>query len=100
MSARKWTLWDENGVTGVTDHWTSRPRPTGGVDVIAIPDLLEQLRGEEAREQIGQLMEDWAARMHGILASSHRPGRDDDGREAAQVITALINHLDLEGGSE
>lgn len=40
-------------------------------------------------EQVGLAMEDWACRMYGILASSHRPGRDDGGREAQKVLAAI-----------
>lgn len=40
-------------------------------------------------EQVGLAMEDWACRMLGILASSHRPGRDDGGREAQKVLAAI-----------
>lgn len=48
---------------------------------------------EELVEAVGLAMEDWACRMHGILASSHRPGKSDDGREARKVLDAALSAL-------
>ena len=45
---------------------------------------------DEACEAVGLAMEDWACRMHGILASSHRPGRDDNGHEEPGVETERV----------
>lgn len=42
-------------------------------------------------------MEDWACRMHGTLASSHRPGKDNGGQEARTVLDAALGlSLDTE----
>jgi len=44
---------------------------------------------DEQVKRVGDAMEEWSHRMHGII-SSHRPGGDDQGREARKVIAAVM----------
>lgn len=49
----------------------------------------DDLTDEAALERVGEVMEGWLWRRYG-LASSHRPGLDEDGREARAVIEAVL----------
>lgn len=54
-------------------------------ELVLISEMLE----EGALERAGEVMEGWLFRRFG-LASTHRPGLDEDGREARAVIEAVL----------
>lgn len=71
-------------------------QPAARIDLHLIPDQeegervdVDDLTDEAALERIGEVMEGWLWRRYG-LASSHRPGLDEDGREARAVIEAVL----------
>jgi hypothetical protein len=53
----------------------------------------ERTLHDELVSDVGEAMEDWACRMHGILASSHRPGKDNGGQEALALVAVFERHF-------
>jgi hypothetical protein len=53
----------------------------------------ERTLHDELVSDVGEAMEDWACRMHGILGSSHRPGKDNGGQEALALVAVFERHF-------